>query len=196
MKNNISALLNEKETVFLSKQKYKKGEIIYHEGDLCSTVSIINNGLVDIVSYSFNGRELIYNSLSDGEIFGINLLFSANPYYKGNVVAKEDTEIISIYKNNLVHLLQTNEKFLIKYLEIQSNFAKKLNSTIKLLSYDNALERFEYYLYINNGSVSYKSITDLADKLHLKRETLSRLISDLEKRRQIRRLNKVIYKIN
>ncbi len=193
MKSTIIDFLNEKEKALVSFKSFKKNDVLFRENELCSSIGIVLKGRIDIASYSFEGNELIYNSLSAGEIFGNNLIFSTTPKYKGDVIAKEDADIAFINANNLLYLLQSNKSFLKDYLKIQSDFGKKLNYQIKLLSYESAYERFEYYMFSNEGHIEYKTITALANDLHLKRETLSRLLSDLEKRRLIRRLNKHIY---
>lgn len=189
---NIISLLNNSEFAYVRKKNFKKDEIIFIENEQCNSIGIIQEGNIQIISYSFNGNELLYNSLSANEIFGINLIFSNDPFYKGDVIAKENSTIYFIDKNNLIDLLQTNKDFLNEYLKIQSDFGKKLNFTIKMLSYEKAEERFMYFLFSNKNKITYKSITDLATILHLKRETLSRLLTKLEKRRLIRHHNKTI----
>ena len=82
------------------------------------------------------------------------------------------------------------------YLNIQSNFGKKLNSTIKMLSFTSAEDRFMFYLHENKNEISYHTVTELADILHLKRETLSRVLTKLEKENAIRRSPHKIVKLN
>lgn len=194
--NKLLTTLSKDENKLIRYENYFKNEIIFHEDTICDVIGIVLEGRVDISSYSFNGDELIYNSLTENMIFGNNLIFSTNPKFKGSVIAKENSNIAFISKTNLIKLLQQNEKFLEEYLKIQSDFGKYLNSQIKLLSYSSAEERFLYYLYINNNQIIYTSVTDLANQLHLKRETLSRLLSSLEKRHLIRRHKNQITYIN
>lgn len=196
MNNLLLSLLSKKELQGINIKEFSKNEILFHENDKCLSIGVVLNGQLDIVSYSYNGDELVYNSLKKDMIFGNNLLFSSSPFYKGNVVAKENTVVAFIAKNQLIKILRENEKFLEVYLQIQSDFGKNLNNQIKLLSYASAEERFLYYLYSNNKVITYISITDLSNKVHLKRETLSRLITSLEKRHLIRRLNKQIILID
>jgi len=193
MNNMLLSTLSKNENKYVLLKEFNKNEILFHENDLCDLIGIILEGQIDIVSYSFSGDELVYNSLAENMVFGNNLLFSSQPEFKGSVIAKQPSKVAFISKHSLIKLLQTNEKFLIEYLKIQSDFGKNLNSQIKLLSYSSAEERFLYYLYSNNKLITYSSVTDLSSKLHLKRETLSRLLSVLEKRHLIRRLNKQIY---
>lgn len=187
MENNILSLLSKEERQLLSVHSYNKNDVLHREGDKCEEITIVSEGKIKIVSYSFSGKEIIFNELGKNQIFGNNLLFSSEPNYKGDVVSVDKSIVVTIKKDNLITLLSSNQEFLREYLKIQSDFGKSLNSRIKLLSIDSALERFEYYLFINKGEIEFKSITSLASELGLKRETLSRLVSKLEKENVIKR---------
>lgn len=170
----------------------QKGEILFHENEVCEDIGIIVEGEVSISSYSYHGEEIIYNLLGENEVFGNNLLFSSDPHYRGNILAKKASKVALISKNNLLFLLQNNQDFLLEYLNIQSDFGKRLNAIIKLLSFNNAEERFLYYLFLNGNDIHYSNVTSLAKQLFLQRETLSRLLSSMEKRHQIKRSKKRI----
>jgi len=196
MKNNILSLLTKEEQKLLEIKSADKGTYLFREGELCSKVSIVVSGGVKIVSTHYSGSEVVFNMLENGEMFGNNLIFSNNPFYKGDVVTTKDTTLVSIKRDHLEKILQSNKEFLISYLNIQSNFGKKLNSTIKMLSMSSAEDRFMFYLHENKDEFSYHTITDLADILNLKRETLSRLLTELEKENIIRRSPHHISKVN
>lgn len=187
MKNNILETLNKTEKEYVQIKSVKNNTVLYREGDKCESIVILMSGEVKIFSYSFEGKELIYNILKKNDIFGNNLIFSDEPYYKGDVITTKDSIIAIINKDKLIKLLQSNKDFLINYLNIQSNFTKKLNSTIKLLSFSSAEDRLNFYLHENNNVVHFDSITSLSTILHLQRETLSRLLTKLEKENIIRR---------
>jgi len=196
MEKNILSLLTKEERTLLQVKSFKKNEIIFKEGEHCDNVAIISDGHVQIVSYSFSGKEVVFNSLSKNQIFGNNLIFSSDPTYKGNVVSLDKTTIVFIKKDNLITLLSSNKDFLQEYLKVQSDFGKHLNSQIKLFSIDSAKERFEYYLFSHSGEIEFRTISSLANELNLKRETLSRLISKLEKENVIKRSLHHISRIN
>lgn len=196
MENNILSLLDKQERQLVSVRSYNKNDVLHREGDKCEEITIVSEGKIKIVSYSFSGKEIIFNELGKNQIFGNNLLFSSEPNYKGDVISVDKSIVVSIKKDNLITLLSSNKEFLKEYLKIQSDFGKSLNSRIKLLSIDSALERFEYYLFINKGEIEFKTVTSLATELGLKRETLSRLISKLEKENVIKRSLHHISKIN
>ena len=187
MKIALLNVLSKKEHQMVKGYQIAKGNIIYHEGDACENIGIIISGKIDIVSYSFEGKEMLINSLKAGEIFGNNLLFSSSPVFRGDVVAKEKSVVAFISRENLVYLLQNNKEFLDLYLQAQSDKAKALTARIQLLSFPNAEERLFYYASKNNGVITFKNVTTLAATLGVQRETLSRLLTSLIKRHLVKK---------
>lgn len=160
-------------------------QALFNEGDFCDHIGIIKNGTIKISSYSETGKEIIYNVLKANDIFGNNLIFSNDRSYMGNVVATEKSEIYLIDKETLLSLLKNNSAFLVSYLSKQANATKELNFTLRLLSFDNAKERFLYYLETHNNEITFDSISSLSASLHLTRETTSRTISYLVNKKLI-----------
>ena len=187
MKIALLNVLSKKEHQMVKGYQIAKGNIIFHEGDVCESIGIIISGKIDIVSYSFQGKELLINSLKAGDIFGNNLLFSSSPIYKGDVIAKEKCVVAFINKENLVYLLQNNSEFLDLYLQAQSDKAKLLTARIQLLSFPNAEERLFYYASRNHNIIDFKNVTTLAATLGVQRETLSRLLTNLVERHLIKK---------
>ena len=187
MKIALLNVLSKKEHQMVKGYQIAKGNIIFHEGDVCESIGIIISGKIDIVSYSFQGKELLINSLKAGEIFGNNLLFSSSPIYRGDVIAKEKSVVAFINKENLTNLLQNNKEFLDLYLQAQSDKAKLLTARIQLLSFPNAEERLFYYASKNHNVIEFKNVTTLAATIGVQRETLSRLLTVLIKKHLIKK---------
>ncbi len=187
MKIPLLQVLTKKEHKLVKGYQVTKNSVINHEGDLCENVGVIISGKVDVVSYSFQGKEQILNSLKAGDIFGNNLIFSSEPIYRGDVIAKEKCVIAFINKENLIYLLQNNQEFLTLYLKAQSDFGKSLNARIQLLSFTNAEERLVYYASKNDNVIVFKNVTTLAAQIGIQRETLSRLLTSLVKRHLIKK---------
>ncbi len=187
MKIPLLRVLSKKEHKLVNGYQVTKNSIIAHEGDVCENIGIIVSGKIDIVSYAFKGKEMLLNSLKAGDIFGYNLIFSSDPVYRGDVIAKEKCVIAFINKENLVFLLQNNQDFLKLYLQAQSDFGKSLNARIQLLSFTNAEERLFYYASKNDNVIIFKNVTALAAQIGIQRETLSRLLTSLVNRHLIKK---------
>ena len=189
---NIIELLSPEEQKQVVFHRLERNETLFHENDLCEAIGIVIRGQIDIVSYLENGREILFNSLGPGGIFGNNLLFSSDRRYKGDIVAVEDCEVALIFKDVLLDIIRQNSSFLEEYLKIQSDFSKRLNERIRLLSISSARERFLYYLHARHNVIRFDAIGKLARELFLSREALSRLLSELKKENKITREDKVI----
>ena len=187
----IFDLLTKEEKKTCSEVLTQKNQILFHENDLCQAIGIVLFGQLNIVSYTLSGQEIVYNQIKAGEMFGNNLLFSSNPYYKGNVIATSETKLVLIKKEALLSILQANQKFLIQYMQINADFSKRLNHQIKILSFLNAEDRLLYYLQ-EDGRIRFKSIAELAKTLFLTREALSRLVTRLVKEGKIIRKGTII----
>ena len=187
MKIPLLQVLSKKEHKLVNGYQVTKNSVIAHEGDLCENIGIIVSGKIDIISYAFKGKEMLLNSLKAGDIFGNNLIFSSDPIYRGDIIAKEKCVIAFINKENLIYLLQNNQEFLTLYLQTQSDFGKSLNARIQLLSFTNAEERLFYYASKNENVIVFKNVTSLAQQIGIQRETLSRLLTSLVKRHLIKK---------
>lgn len=176
----LLSLLKKQEGIKPQILPLRKGDILCHEGEVCHGVYLVLKGAVKISSYALNGEEIIYNYVEEGGIFGNNLVFASDPSFRGNVIATKVGEIVFVSKDQLVHLLQSDEEFLKEYLRLQSDFGKNLNAKLKLLSFSLAEDRLVFYLQQQGKSVKFGSVSALAESLFMKRETLSRLLHRME----------------
>ncbi len=192
MEIKLLSCLTKEQRKYVKGLSIKKGYSLFKEGDICESIGIVVSGEIDIISYSIEGKEIVYNSITPGNLFGANLVFSSEKEYKGNVVAKEKATVAIIKKEDLINILQTNREFLLEYLNKQSDFSKALNSKIKVLSYESSEDRFMVYLGMNDNEITIKSVTDLASVLCMTRESLSRCLSRLEKKHLIKRKGNTI----
>ena len=183
---SILNYLNPKQLERFRKKSYKKGEILFHERDYCDEISFVIKGEIRISSYSLSGSEIVYNVIKSGGIFGNNLAFSSRKEYRGNVIGGQDGEILIAKLDDLLEILQENKEFLNAYLQIEADTVKELNSKLKINSFGGAEERLDYLFYINNGSIKFSGVSNLARELFLSREATSRLIHRLEKEQKIK----------
>lgn len=182
-------------------KKFKKGNIIKNEGDLCDAVYFILNGSITISNITVSNSEFVINSLSAYDCFGENLIFSDHNYYPGNITASTNVELMVITKNNFISLLSNNSSFLTSYLSYISSKYMRLQTRLKILSQPSIKEKFVFYLQtenkLTNKNFTYiKSITELANYLNVPRPSLSRTISLLIKDKVIKKEGNLYYILN
>lgn len=191
--NTIFDILSEEEIALWRKRELPKEGILFKQGEECSEVGLVSEGQLVISSYSYGGKEIVYNIIGPGSMFGNNLLYADDKRYKGNVIAKKKTTLYLIHKNNLMKLLASNPQFLEFFLSTASNKVKDLNARVRLLSFQNLEDRLMFLLHENRGTLPYQSITSLASELGAERETLSRLVSRLSKEGRIKKEKHYIF---
>lgn len=188
----LEELLTKQQISKLESKQYKKDSIIFNEGDECNKIGYIEDGSIEIYTFLKNGVEVNYNAFESGEIFGTNLINATDNTYKGTIKAIENTKVLYINKEMLINLFKTNDKFLNYYLTNQSNETIYLKKRVELLSFDKAEDRLLYFLELNHNEFKYNSISTLAKRLSLERETLSRLITKLVKKKVISKSNNTL----
>ncbi len=103
--------LNEEEFAHFEKNirnlTYKKGETIVKQNANVSDVFFISQGLVKIIIEGYSERNIILRLLSTGNYLGLSAIFTDNRHHYTGTALKT-TEVISIEKQVLIDLCQTN----------------------------------------------------------------------------------------
>ena len=164
-------------------KEYKKGSIIFNEGDICKEIGLVISGEI-IISTLTNDKEYIISTLHKNDIFGENLLFAKKNEYLGDFIVTNDTKIILINKNNLFKLFE-NKTILENYLILISDKNTKLRQKLKLYSQKSIEDRIMFYLktkqkQLNTNKIPIQNKETLAKLLNIPRPSLSRELINLK----------------
>ncbi|MGB9682107.1 MAG: Crp/Fnr family transcriptional regulator [bacterium] len=177
-------------------KRYKKGEIIYYQGDISYTLDIIKKGKLKVTIMTEEGKEKILAILSEGDIIGEISLIDNRPR-SATVEALEDCSLLSIKKEDF-------GKFLLEYPKISIEIARILSE--RLRDADRSIEELTFYdvrtriisLLISLGERYGKPISngieihirfthqELADLVGSSRETITRVLGELQENKIIR----------
>ena len=142
MKVPIFSFLSEDEVKeirpYLVRQKFRKKEAVFSEGDPPEWFYILMAGKVKITKLSQDGREIIIELISPPDFFG-GFAVMKGFSYPANAVAMEDSDILKISRPNL---LKTIDRFPNIMYEITSSLGERIrefHDTLKNI----ALERVE-----------------------------------------------------
>jgi CRP/FNR family transcriptional regulator len=89
---------------YIRKTFYQKRETIFNEADPPDYLYIVTKGKVKITKTSQDGKEIILEIISPNNIFGGVAVIKGFPY-PANAVAMEDSEVLRIYRNDLLRLM-------------------------------------------------------------------------------------------
>ena len=179
---------------------YKKNDIIINENDKLDSIIIIREGKIKLNKYDLQGKEYIFDILIKGDSIGEELFFE-EMNYPYNCIAVEDVKICKFSKSSFIDLIKKEPE---TALDIMKNLNRKLiisNENLSILHENNALKKVAMFLIYRSKRLEDKeihlSIDDIAAIINLRRETVSRKISELQEEKIVERVgNKKIKILN
>jgi CRP-like cAMP-binding protein len=75
-------------------RSYKKGEIVFHQGDLGETLFVVSEGLIKVFVTSEDGDEVVLATLRPGDTFGELALIDGGPRSASASVIEEATLVL------------------------------------------------------------------------------------------------------
>lgn len=103
-------------TSLIVRRKYKKGQIIFFEGDVSDKFYIINKGKIKIYKYTKEGKEQILYILSEGDFMGYLSLLKKSKF-EFNAEALEDVGVCILTKDSFDTILKKTPEISLKILE-------------------------------------------------------------------------------
>lgn len=184
-------------------KSFDKNDLIFEEGNLPSHYYQIISGEVKMSNYNDDGREFIQGIFYNKQSFGEPPLF-LNQKYPANAIAVEDTEIYILPKENFMKLLEENPKISLKIIE---NLAQRLyyksvmaaeisthepeHRVLKLIDHGIAYFNFQKD---ENGYLINFTRQQIGDLTGLRVETVIRTIKTLEKKGELKIINRKVYR--
>lgn len=135
-KSSVFKVLTEKELDLIKEHHtcsfYKKGEVIYKEGDKPIGLICLSEGKVKIFKEGVGGREQIVRMAKPVGFIGYRALF-ADENYIASAIAIEDSVVCNIEKEALFELIKSNSDFsvnIIKSLATELGFSNSRTVTL------------------------------------------------------------------
>ncbi len=185
------------------KNMYNKGDQLFREGENALNYYQVVSGEVKMNNFNLDGKEFIQGIFSAGESFGEPPLF-ANVKYPANAEAISDCEIIQLHKKKFLELLTSNPAV---HLEVTQTLAKRLfykaimASEISSQEPEHRILRILDYLkkHVHKQEEKFSFKVDLtrqqiADLTGLRVETVIRATKSLEKKGELKILNRKVYR--
>jgi CRP-like cAMP-binding protein len=167
----------------VSDKEYKKGQLIFAEGDEGIGFYMVIRGRVKVYKVSPDGKEQIMHIFGQGHPFAEVPVF-AGSRYPANAEAMESCRLFFFPKKAFVNLIHENPSLAMNMLASMSQRLKQFSHLIESLSLKEVPGRLaSYLLYLSdrNGSIDDFELdiakSQLASLLGTIPETLSRIFS-------------------
>jgi CRP-like cAMP-binding protein len=184
-------------------RRYAKDDVVFHADESGDVFCLIKEGEVKVTMISPEGKEIILSMMGPGEFFGEMALLDDAPR-SATVIATEALELVTIWRNDFLQILQENFSIARKVLAELSRRLRNASNRIESLATMDVygrLARFFLDLAAENGKQldnGYVAVTRpthqaIANTIGTSRETVSRLIHDLMRQNLLLSEGKTIY---
>ncbi len=146
--------LNEEELqdILLDKitETYKRGSIIYHEGNRMKGFYCVNSGIVKIYKTGFDGKEQIVRFAKPGDLIGYRSVVSNEPACTTAEILQEST-LCHIPTDILLNLVKTNGEFAVALMKLTCKELGEANAYITDIAQKTVKERLaEILIHLDN----------------------------------------------
>ena len=164
-------------------RRYAKTQMIYLSGEACTSLDVLLQGSVSLQSLDEEGSLFKAQIVGEGDIYGATLLFGTSSKFPLSVVAEAPSQILHLSKALVLSLCKEDTLFTEGLLQIVSDKAHALSTTLTNLTSKPLRENLLHYLReeaTRQGSLTIRlPITkkELAHRLGVERTSLSRALA-------------------
>ncbi len=152
---------------------YRKGEIIFKEGEKPPGLISLATGKVKIFKEGVGGREQILRMVKSSGLLGFRALLAGAPY-SASAIAIEDSTICIIEKDSFLNLVKESQELSIKIIKILSQELGFSNSRTVSLTQKHIRGRLAESLLVLKETYGYES-DGKTIKAYLSREDIANL---------------------
>jgi CRP/FNR family transcriptional regulator, cyclic AMP receptor protein len=115
------------------RRTYRRGEVIFHQGDPGETLHVLQSGRVKIVIDSEAGNEALLNIMGPGECYGELSLIDGG-VRSATVEALEQVETIVLQRRDFMELVEQNPRAFTSLLINLAGMARRLSDEVANLA--------------------------------------------------------------
>ncbi len=172
------------------RRRFRKDEVIFHEKEAGDSLFVILHGRVKVAIFGDDGKEVTLSILSEGDFFGEMALLDQEPR-SATIIAEEDCELLSLQRDDFTRALEQDPGMSTSLIQVLASRLRKANhqiSTLALLDVYGRVARVIQELAeeegkrLKDGRVVVRRPThmDIAHRIGSSRETVTRMMRDLE----------------
>lgn len=186
MKINIELFqaLNQAETDRLYKisslKEYKKGNIVFYEGDQPKKLKLLLDGIVKVYKVDAKGKEVILHFFQPQTLIA-ETAHMQKINYPATAICETDCKLLEIDYASFEKDFLRNPEISFKIIESLSKKVKALQNVITTNLTMNTFSRVCKFIYDNEKHINELSHRKIAAVLNITPETLSRHLSILKK---------------
>lgn len=159
---------------FLKVRKFKKGESMLYNGDVCHYIFFINIGLAKVFSYK-EDKEFIMRFFSENQLFSVFDSYFMKTPSKFTIRVLEDTTVTLISYDDMERLSKKYHSMEAFYRKITADTTVRMTKRISEMLEEDATERYHNFASENKLILQRISLGDLAKYVGITQQSLSRI---------------------
>ena len=178
------------------KRRCAKDSPVFFENEQGDFFFMILEGRIKVTILGDDGREVILSMLSPGDFFGEMALLDNEPR-SATAIAVEDTELLSLHRTDFQAVIADNRDIMSALIRILSARLRRANHQISTLALLDVYGRVARVLIdmareegrrLRDGRIAFRRAThqEIANRIGTTRETVTRMLKDLERQGHIR----------
>ena len=191
----LSTLPEKDKALFLKKSgqiSLNKSDFLFHQGDLIDRVFLINHGHILLVMENESGDKQIVGFLADGECIWEGALLG-DEKYRYSAECLTDAEIFFMPLHDFDKFLSTKKMYrnLIALMSERLHDVNRINEIIIRREPESRIAGLLcYYDFRKTGEYIELTLDEIAEKINLRMETVSRKLKQMERDGIIKRKGK------
>ncbi len=181
---------------------YAKDGVVFFEKDVGASFFMIERGRIKVSILGDDGREVILSVLGPGDFFGEMALLDDEPR-SATAIAAEATDLISVSRSDFQSAIDKNPEILRALVGVLMDRVRKANHQISTLALLDVYGRVARVLIdmareegkrLRDGSLEFRRAThqEIANRIGTTRETVTRMLKDLERQDLIKAEGRLI----
>ena len=182
-------------------RQFKKGQVIYYEGDKGAGLNLLISGKAKSVKLATDGRELMTGIYAPDDYMGINSML-LNEAHSDTATAMEDSLVCLIPREQLEELMKRYPDVAREFIKLLAKDVKDKEEHLLQMAYNSVRKKMADAMIRlqkqqNEGDGGFKiTREDLAAMTGMATETVSRTLSDFKDEGLIEKKGSVIKVIN
>jgi len=173
------------------RKRYPKDTVVFFENEEGDFFFTILEGRIKVTILGDDGREVILSMLGPGDFFGEMALLDNEPR-SATAIAVEESELLSLHRGDFQSVLNDNRSITTALIRVLSARLRRANhqiSTLALLDVYGRVARVivdmarEEGKRLRDGRIAFRRAThqEIANRIGTTRETVTRMLKDLER---------------
>jgi CRP-like cAMP-binding protein len=167
--------------------EYKKGSLVVHEGEACTSIGFIISGTLASQQLTPTGEVLTLKLFQSNDAFGAALYSTKKATYPLTLMALKNSQVLYIPFDQICNILERNQEFNKNFIEFLSSRVMIFKEKVQMLQYKNVRSRLMLYLsneYNTSRTTTFRlshTKVAIAEMIGVARPSVSRELKNMEK---------------